>query len=333
LDTDGSSEGEAMDQGQPLAEENPPNCGNVPGQGATNDAKDRRTGRRLLVVGALCGAVWALVAMKLDPAQEDIGPLGGLLPTAVAYAAIGMVTAVWGGGLVVDFARWARAVSGGRPWREARDEFACLILVAAGVFVMLLYFGRWFSGAAVHHPMVSPAAELPLSDLRGIAVDEEGRIYCASHLPGRIQVYDRRGRFLRGWHVRAWGAFWPRVNGAGRVEVALARSDQLLTYEPDGTLVRETDCEWEDMERDFFVNEDSTIGPDGSVYTVRGRLTWPRVTRTDPSGVERDVIVTRLSQWLFLAPLPVLPFCVVGMILIAIGEKYRKRLAARNGKD
>ena len=36
---------------------------------------------------------------------------------------------------------------------------------------------------------------LPLGDLRGIAVDNDGRVYCGLQFYGRVQVYNNQGKF------------------------------------------------------------------------------------------------------------------------------------------
>lgn len=43
--------------------------------------------------------------------------------------------------------------------------------------------------------------ELPLGNLRGIAVDSEGNIYCGLQFYSRIQVYDAQGNFIYGKFV------------------------------------------------------------------------------------------------------------------------------------
>jgi hypothetical protein len=66
----------------------------------------------------------------------------------------------------------------------------------------------------------------------------------------RIQVYDREGKFLRGWSVPAsGGAFKLHVTKDDNLEVFTARGDRRLVFAADGTLLVEGQYRGEDYDR------------------------------------------------------------------------------------
>ncbi len=78
----------------------------------------------------------------------------------------------------------------------------------------------------------------PLWHPRGIATDENGVIYCGVGLTG-VQVYDSDGTFLRRWSVPGRGGVVRiRIGSPGEVEVAPARTRELLVYSEGGQLLR-----------------------------------------------------------------------------------------------
>src|SRR5262245_12266351 len=72
----------------------------------------------------------------------------------------------------------------------------------------------------------------------GAVVDADGLIYCPSPPWGRIQVYDRDKRFVRGWSVNAFGGtFRIHVDRDNHVEVAMARRRMLYVFDREGHLL------------------------------------------------------------------------------------------------
>ncbi len=70
----------------------------------------------------------------------------------------------------------------------------------------------WFSGF-FPLPWLDSTFEMPLGDLKGIAVDSSGQIYCGAQFYSRIQQYDFSGRFVAGWFIdSSGGAFRIRIN-------------------------------------------------------------------------------------------------------------------------
>ena len=110
-------------------------------------------------------------------------------------------------------------------------------LLACATFVFV-FVGFASCLAPFYAHLLPDSFELPLGDPHGLAVDEEGRIYCGLGAYGRVQVYGSTGSVLRGVKVD-WsaGAFRIRLDNSGNLEVASTRGQTLEVFSPDGKLI------------------------------------------------------------------------------------------------
>lgn len=165
--------------------------------------------------------------------------------------------------------------------------------------------------------------EVPLGDLSGFTVDEEGRVYCAVQFYGRLQQYDPAGTFLGGVHIPASsGAFnvaWDERSN--RIVVATVRNR--MVYELNGDL--EIIASGMDPER-YFEMENvrrSSVVRDNVVYSLSNfLLLYPRIVRTDSSGVSRTIVRSPLHLWLVMGPVPAVLYVVIGM---ALGIPFKQK--------
>jgi hypothetical protein len=111
---------------------------------------------------------------------------------------------------------------------------AGLLLIAYG---MLGFFGAFLS-ATGRLPWRSEDTAFPMGRVEGAVIDADGLIYCPSPSWGRIQLYDRDKRFIRGWFVNAFGGeFRIHVNAQNQLEVATARRRMLYVFDREGHLL------------------------------------------------------------------------------------------------
>jgi hypothetical protein len=111
---------------------------------------------------------------------------------------------------------------------------AGLVLIAYG---MLGFLGAFLS-ATERLPWRSEDTALPMGRVDGAVIDADGLIYCPSPPWGRIQLYDRDKRFIRGWFVNAFGGvFRIHVNAQNHLEVATARRRMLYVFDREGHLL------------------------------------------------------------------------------------------------
>ena len=198
-------------------------------------------------------------------------------------------------------------------------QTAIIINMASLVFAILGLIG-WFGNiiAAQELPFWgAPSSELPLGDLRGIAVDSEGRIYCGLQSYERIQVYDASGSFIRGWFVKAnGGSFRIRLNSDDQLEVATARNDMFYIFDHNGLIIDQKSNV--DHFFDEFGEEGERIYSDnkmGTLYSIRGGLLFPHIVKKDLLGNETTVVSTVWYKWLVMKPLPAWLFIAIAALL------------------
>jgi MFS family permease len=134
--------------------------------------------------------------------------------------------------------------------RSARRLLRALC-VCLTVYGALAFFGQMLS--AIAGPWLpGDSWEWPMGYVGGVVTDSAGR-YIAPHCPsGRIQVYDRDRKFVRGWFVDAGGGIFKlRVIEDDKIEVFTARRQRRFLFAPDGTLLERgtygTEVLWDDL--------------------------------------------------------------------------------------
>jgi hypothetical protein len=169
--------------------------------------------------------------------------------------------------------------------------------------------------------------EFPLGDLKGIAVDSEGNVYCGLRFYSRIQVYDTEGNFLYGKFINSsGGTFRIRINKDDQLEVATARNDMFYIFARDGFLVRELS----DVGHYFhnFGNSNENRFHDKKrnvIYFRRPALLGPHIVKMDSSGEKKVIIKTPFHKWLFKGPLPAWFFIMIGAIMSLFLKKNTLR--------
>src|SRR5262249_29184513 len=108
---------------------------------------------------------------------------------------------------------------------------------ALAAYGVLAFFGAFLS-ATGGLPWKSEETQVPMWLVDGAVVDPNGLIYCPSSPWGRIQLYDRDKRFIRGWPVQAFGGvFRLHIDAENHLEVATARRRMLYVFDREGRLL------------------------------------------------------------------------------------------------
>jgi hypothetical protein len=183
----------------------------------------------------------------------------------------------------------------------------------------------FLAGALIGNVVKTPDGfELPLGDLKGIAVDSDGNIYCGTQYYSRVQVYDSEGHYIRGKFVdSAGGAFRIRINPNNELEVATARNDKLYRFGKDGTLVTELSdvgyyfSEFGKSGETQYYDEKQNV-----TYQIRWSLLGAYVVKKSASGERKVIVKTPFHKWLFQGPNPAWFFLMVGILMFACTEKH-----------
>jgi hypothetical protein len=200
-----------------------------------------------------------------------------------------------------------------RCMRRILHVFACLLVVLGGIGLFTELLTPWLDASF----------EMPLGQLRGIAVDSTGHLYCASQFYHRVHKYDSDGRFLLGWPIDTDGVFRIRCNRNDELEVATARGEMFYRFSSDGELLEQKNCDL--YARFGSENEKQCRGRDGSVYEIAGRSVFPAVVRVASTGRRETVVSVPFRKWVFMGPFPAWFFFMGGGLVALALNKDKAR--------
>jgi hypothetical protein len=198
-----------------------------------------------------------------------------------------------------------------------------LAMAVAGLFVF-----AWFVSFAICGSRWSWLAEweLPVGNESSFVVDSQGRIYWGLFALARIQVYDRDGRFLRGWAAGTYGKpFEIIVDESDRIFVNVNRGATIRAFERDGTYVgRWTAAEL--LKVKMRPNQRSLAG---DRYDLGPWSTFrPTIIKCPASG-NRVVVQPSALLSLFGVPLPSWPMALAAIATGVLCEGRLRRAKER----
>lgn len=176
-----------------------------------------------------------------------------------------------------------------------------LFLLGIGVFLLRFLFGFI---AMSEIPMASSWVNLPLAEVKGIAVDQQGRIVCRSRFYLRMQTYDSQGNFLNSWFTPDPVGSHVVIDKNGRIR--LADIDNEWFYDFDGNLLSriEKDYDIKKFESDFGTRPDTkACDEEGNSYFIRNKHLFPKLVKVEPDGKETILVSSAWYLWLLQGPL------------------------------
>ena len=114
------------------------------------------------------------------------------------------------------------------------------LMAVGGILLALGGFGFFGTALSAFGGLrwLPASFEWPVGSARGVVVTRDGMHVVPLTASGRIQVYDRDWRFLRGWYVDAsGGVFVLRPADTNQIEVITARRQMRYVYSLDGSLL------------------------------------------------------------------------------------------------
>ncbi|HEY1684903.1 MAG TPA: hypothetical protein VGG19_09075 [Tepidisphaeraceae bacterium] len=151
--------------------------------------------------------------------------------------------------------------------------------------------------------------EWPAGHVSGVLTMQHGEHVVPLPDAGRIQIYDRQWRFVRGWHVEASG---------GDFKMVPAGNDQFDVY--TAKRVKGGQCAHYVFSIDGRLISQSSYPNDADTYNA-----VPNV------GVAA-VVPTRIWLWVFSSPLYGWEMAIVGMLLLAVSQGNLPQMNRRGAK-
>lgn len=178
-------------------------------------------------------------------------------------------------------------------------------------------------------PLSSSIIRVPLGSPGGIAVDSKGRIYCLAGFYNRMQVYDKEGRFLTGWSVKAVSRIvniFIDDNDNIHVETGCYEKKHPIVnvnrkvytvFDSNGKLLEKRNETFSSVKKvDVLGAKDD----DGNVYRIKDYWLFPKIIKITPSGEETIVISDPFYLWFIKGPLPTGGFILCALIIGGIME-------------
>ena len=176
----------------------------------------------------------------------------------------------------------------------------------------------WLEAVLLHVPMPASKCLFPLSSPDKIVIDNKGQIYCVSRFYNRLQVFDPRGQFIRGWFVNLpAGKYSISIDIEGNVCLFAKNNKKGYKYSSNGKQIGEMGNPYY-AENDHFEQLMKTESSLGDTYNIQNPFLFPEIIKTSESGRESLLYRQPFGLWLVTMPIPSLVF----FWLLVIIEKY-----------
>ena len=179
------------------------------------------------------------------------------------------------------------------------------LLPALAKLLLALGFVGFAGGGLIGTGAFDYDGELPLSDIKGFVVDDNGHVYVGLGFYGMIQAYDANGKFIKNWRVKAvGGTFTIQLTEDHRIFVQTARGNNKLWFNRDGNIVAEEVRHTKYAEIDS--RWDSYTSEAGVTYAVKGGM-FPRIENSThekvvvSQGILFHMLKGPFPAWLFIA--------------------------------
>lgn len=177
-------------------------------------------------------------------------------------------------------------------------------------------------------------AELPLGDIKGIVVDQDGTVYLGLGTYGYVQKYSNTGTFIENWKIAHSNGGSFNIDMIDNILIIrIARGDRMVKYSQTGELLEVVagvdTYNWHDEYEEFTDHA-------GNTYKVGGLLI-KRISKESLNGdYDASFINTGLLRDVLKSPIPSWIIAVLGMYLaspVVLVEKLRVYLVDGDQKE
>jgi hypothetical protein len=213
--------------------------------------------------------------------------------------------------------------------QKQKERRKKIFLVVGMIFILFGVTGFFSAGFSELDMLrwIPGNIELPLAGIDGIDVNREGNLFVASSIYCRIQVYNPKGDFVRGWSLNNTGAILKiRINDKNKVEVAALRGHKMDVFDENGKLIKTR--KFDEDDRDFFDSFEQKgkhlfDKPRMCHYDVEGWV-FPKIIQTGPDG-KKKIGKNAFYLFPFQGPFQGLVTAFIGGFFITRAEKKRKK--------
>ena len=170
---------------------------------------------------------------------------------------------------------------------------------------------------------VSSTIVFPLGQPHYIALDDKGNIYCFTSTYSRLQVYNRTGRFVRGWFVP--DPHFLLIDSSDDTLNIITSEDKRLVYNAKGELINILEEEKGYYRKNWIKHVKSEVSDaQGNTYTLGSTHFYTTIVRISPEGEKSTIVSDPWQLWLLRMPDPVLSYLLALAVIWCIPATLKK---------
>lgn len=164
---------------------------------------------------------------------------------------------------------------------------------------------------------VKSKLELPLSNPKGIVVDNSQRIYVGIPFYSRVQIYNKYGDFLGSLSFDSGGGgnFRIALDNNDNLIIATLRNEMLYIYGKNGQLI----SKYKNKETYYKIeqkNDIEFVDKNNDRFEIRNSLLlYPRIIKVSPEGKYNKIVSPTFFSWFLMEPLPCWVFAFIGLLI------------------
>jgi len=164
----------------------------------------------------------------------------------------------------------------------------------------------------------SEEIQFPLGDPKGIAIDSKGTIYLAIQDYDRIQAYNTKGVFIKGWFLKTGGGYFDIwIEDDNLLHAVTVRPNKHNIFNLNGKLLKQTSIP-SFNEYKLLLKQAGGLreqGKDGNDYLIRNVVWYSRVLKIIPDNSNSILIKDPYYLWMARAPIPALLYLAIGIAM------------------
>lgn len=214
--------------------------------------------------------------------------------------------------------------------KKGKSIFKLLVTIFAVSLIIIGSFG-FMRGAVVSMGSVTGVTyeRMPLGDLRGVVVDNNGTIYCGLCFYSRVHIYDKNGSFVKAIKINTGGGYFKiSLSNDNDLEVKTARENTFYKFNKNGELIKQEKYN-ENTYDNSYSNEYEYRDRDKNFFQIKNPLLFPHIVKTSSDRKQTVIVSMPFTDWLLMGPFPAWIFSVIGMILLFLTFK-KKFIKATN---
>ena len=202
-----------------------------------------------------------------------------------------------------------------------------ILIIPTVIWMSVFVFGIICHPLSVWLDVTMPSSDIrfPLSGLEAVAVDEIGNVYCLSTFYNRLQVFDNKGQFMKGWFVDLPGGDCKiRCETTEEISIFSKNTRVKMKYSIEGILLSIAKFEQDDFIQLYPKKHGPLVDGLGNSYAIESPFFWIKVVKTSSEGDRSLAVKDPLGLWLMAIFFPFVWFVLAKVLIFTLMRKLLK---------